>query len=51
MGFLTLKPTGKDTVELAVMGVLKEYQRKGLGKELFDAAKNKARRKDILIFR
>ena len=29
VGFLYLKQTGKDTVELAVMGVLKEYHRKG----------------------
>ena len=28
VGFLYLKQTGKDTVELAVMGVLKEYHRK-----------------------
>ncbi len=38
-GFLTLKETGKDTVELAVMGVLKEYHRKGIGSRLFHAAK------------
>ena len=31
LGFLYLKETGKDTVELAVMGVLKEYHRKGSG--------------------
>ena len=38
-GFLCLKETGKDTVELAVMGVLKEYHRKGIGTKLFEAAK------------
>lgn len=38
-GFLCLKETGKDTVELAVMGVLKEYHRKGVGTALFHAAK------------
>lgn len=38
-GFLCLKETGKDTVELAVMGVLKEYHRHGLGRQLFEAAK------------
>lgn len=37
-----LKQTGKDTVELAVMGVLKEYHRKGLGKALFECAKRAA---------
>lgn len=38
-GFLCLKETGKETVELAVMGVLKEYHRHGIGRELFAAAK------------
>ena len=38
-GFLCLKETGKDTVELAVMGVLKQYHRHGLGRALFEAAK------------
>ena len=38
-GFLCLKETGKDTVELAVMGVLKEYHRRGIGTALFHAAK------------
>ncbi len=38
-GFLCLKETGKDTVELAVMGVLKEFHRHGLGRKLFEAAK------------
>ena len=38
-GFLCLKETGKDTVELAVMGVLKEYHRNGIGTKLFEAAK------------
>lgn len=38
-GFLCLKETGKDTVELAVMGVRKEYHRKGIGTKLFEAAK------------
>lgn len=39
VGFLYLKQTGKDTVELAVMGVLKEYHRNGIGKALFEHAK------------
>ncbi len=38
-GFLCLKETGRDTVELAVMGVLPEYHRKGIGTKLFEAAK------------
>lgn len=40
IGFLYLKETGKDTVELAVMGVLKEYHRTGVGRELFQCAKD-----------
>ncbi len=38
-GFLCLKETGRDTVELTVMGVLPEYHRKGIGRKLFEAAK------------
>ena len=40
VGFLYMKQTGKDTAELAVMGVLKEYHRAGIGKALFKYAKN-----------
>ncbi|MBQ9870200.1 MAG: GNAT family N-acetyltransferase [Ruminococcus sp.] len=43
IGFLCLKQTGKDTVELAVTGVLKEFHRKGLSRQLFEAAKESAR--------
>lgn len=39
VGFLCLKETGKETVELAVMGVQKEFHRKGLGRQLFASAK------------
>ena len=42
VGFLCLKETGRETVELAVMGVLKEYHRHGVGKALFKAAKSHA---------
>ena len=42
VGFLYLKQTGKDTVELAVMGVLKEFHRNGIGKALFERAKKTA---------
>ena len=38
-GFLYLKETSTDTIELAVMGVLKEYHRNGIGKALFECAK------------
>ena len=39
IGFLCLKETGRDTVELAVMGVLMEYHRSGIGRQLFEKAK------------
>lgn len=39
VGFLCLKETGKDTMELAVMGVLQKYHRQGIGRELFLRAK------------
>lgn len=42
-GFLYLKQTGTDTVELAVIGVLKKYHRKGIGSALFESAKQAAR--------
>ncbi len=41
-GFLCLKETGKETMELAVMGVRQEYHRKGIGKMLFAAARDYA---------
>lgn len=39
IGFIYIKQTGKDTVELACMGVLKEYHRSGIGRELFECVK------------
>ncbi|MCR5005462.1 MAG: GNAT family N-acetyltransferase [Clostridiales bacterium] len=39
VGFLCLKETGRDTIELAVMGVLKEFHRKGVGRALFEKAR------------
>ena len=39
VGFLTLKETGQATLELHVMGVLKEFQRQGVGRQLVDEAK------------
>ena len=44
IGFLYLKQTGKETVELAVMGVVKEHHRKGMGRALFDEARLEAAR-------
>lgn len=43
IGFLYLKETGKNTVELAVMGVVKEFHRMGIGKALFELAKCRSR--------
>jgi len=43
VGFLYIKETGKATAELAVMGVLKEYHRQGIGRTLFEQAKNAAK--------
>ena len=42
IGFLCLKQTGKDTVEVCVMGVLKEFHRHGIGRKLFMKAREKA---------
>lgn len=42
---MCLKETGKDTLELSVTGVLKEYHRRGIGKQLFLNAKKLAMEK------
>ena len=42
VGVLCLKKTGDATMELAVMGVLKEHHRRGIGRGLFEAAKARA---------
>lgn len=39
VGFLCLKQTGNATVELAVMGVMKNYHRNGIGRQLVEKAK------------
>ena len=41
-GFLCLKETGRDTMEIAVMGVLPSCHRQGVGRELVEAAKEYA---------
>ena len=43
VGFLCLKETGNATVELAVMGVMKEYHRNGVGRQLVEKAKETAK--------
>lgn len=42
IGFLCLKETGRDTMELAVMGVDRKYHCQGCGRALFAAAKKYA---------
>lgn len=42
VGFLYLKETGRHTVELAVMGVLQKFHRQGIGRRLFEEAREKA---------
>ncbi len=42
VGFLCLKETGRDTAEVHVTGVLKEYHRKGVGRQLFEKARDAA---------
>ena len=41
-GFLCLKETSPDTVDIAVTGILKEYHRMGIGRKLFEASKEYA---------
>ena len=43
VGFLCLRETGKATVELAVMGVLKDHHRSGIGRQLVEKAIETAR--------
>ena len=42
IGFLCLRETGDATVELYVMGVLREHHRQGVGRELFHRAREAA---------
>ncbi len=42
-GFLCLKKTGNATVELAVMGVMKDFHRNGIGRQLVEKAKEVAK--------
>ena len=42
IGFITIKETGKDTVEIAAMGVRKECHGGGIGTRLFEAARDYA---------
>ncbi len=49
VGFLCLKETGKETVELAVMGVLRSCHRRGIGRSLFEAARAIAKEEGYLF--
>lgn len=51
IGFLYLKETGKDTVELAVIGVLEEYHQNGIGKSLFEYAKKEIQKRGYSFIR
>lgn len=42
IGFLCLKETGADTAELYILGVRKEYHRRGAGRKLFEKTKEYA---------
>ncbi len=42
LGFLCLKETGDATVELAVMGVRRDFHRQGAGRQLVQAARERA---------
>ena len=50
-GFLCLKETGKDTVELAVMGVLKTHHRKGMAEICLTRQSGLLQNIAILLFR
>ena len=42
LGFIVLKETSPDTAEIYVMGILPEYHRQGIGRQLFDALRDYA---------
>lgn len=45
LGFITLKPTSDATAEIHAMGVKKEYHRYGIGKMLYEAFEDEAKKK------
>lgn len=49
VGFLCLKKTGEATIELAVMGILEDYHRRGIGRRLFVAAKEYAKKQGYVF--
>lgn len=44
IGFITLSPTSKDTIEIYCMGIKKSAQRQKLGTKLFEEAENYAKK-------
>lgn len=49
IGFLTVKPTSADALELHVMGVLAEWHRRGVGRALVERAAAYARAEDFAL--
>ncbi len=45
VGFISLNDTSADTVEIFVMGVLRDYQGRGIGRELYGAFESMAKSK------
>lgn len=50
IGFLCLKETGRDTMELAVMGVCREYHRRGCGPSAFCGGEGRSGCGGIFLF-
>lgn len=51
IGFLYLSQTGKDTLELAVMGVRKEYHRMGIGKNFLKEPDILHKKKGLVLYK
>lgn len=49
IGFLCLKETGRDTMELAVMGVDRKYHRRGCGRSLLRQQRSMRTKPGILF--
>ena len=49
VGFITLKETSRDAVEIHCMGVLKSWQRMGIGRLLFNSLFNYAKKNEYYI--
>lgn len=49
IGFLSLKSNNEYTLEIYVMGIIKEYQKKGIGKKLMDEVAQYSQDKDYKL--